>query len=447
MQKPKRRKRGGQHRRTPDSPAKRLDNALRAHREGRFSVAKELYHQVLETSPRHVDALHYLGVLMHSMGKADESIRLIQRALFLDPNYIAARINCGNVLKESKRYAEAEQQFRKALALDPRNGDASNNLGVVLKAQHRIEPAIRAFEQATKHSPENADAYQNLGNALKKAGRVEEALTAFRRAVELDPHQSDAHLNLGRALYRFGRVDEASIVYEKWLQIDPDNSIASHMLAACRGEGVPDRCSDDFVRRSFDAFADSFDEVLGRLDYRAPELVARAVDVALPEPSARWHVLDAGCGTGLCGARLRPHAAELIGIDLSAKMLAQASKPGTYDLLEEVELTQYMLANAGEFDLIIATDTFVYFGDLTDVFLAAYGALNGDGVFVFTVEENHEGQTYRLQPHGRYCHSRSLIEESLVRSGFRLQSLEHEVLRMEAEQPVDGLVVTARRDD
>ena len=35
-------------------------------------------------------------------------------------------------------------------------------------------------------------------------------------------------------------------------------------------------------------------------------------------------MLDAGCGTGLCGPLIAPHARRLVGVDLSGQMLAHA---------------------------------------------------------------------------------------------------------------------------
>lgn len=445
MQVPKRRKRRPTSRSRTVSTDELLVSAIGAHKDGKFDLAEKRYRQVLEQQPRNINALHFLGVLSHAKGNSDEAIRLIQRALFFDPDYLAARINCGNVLKETLRFADAETQFRKAILLDPKCGDAYNNLGTVLKAQGRIDAAVAAFEKAATMLPNRAEVYQNLGNALKKTDRIEDALTAYRRAIEIDPRQSNAHLNLGRALYRFGRVDESAIVYEKWLEIDPDNSIALHMLSACRGGNVPSRCSDEFVRESFDAFAESFDEVLERLEYRAPELVSRAVDEALPTGAADLRVLDVGCGTGLCAPKLRPHARELTGIDLSPKMVQKAERLSIYDSLEVAELTQYLLANANAFDLVVAADTLVYFGDLDDVFDAAHAAMRDSALFVFTVEAHREAATFELRPHGRYSHSESYLRTRLRDSGFHVSALKNEILRMEAEKPVEGFVVTAQR--
>lgn len=420
--------------------------AVSLHQGGHANEAEQLYNRALERSPDNVDALHFLGVLRHQQGKSDEAVRLIRSALRGNPRYHGARLNLGNVLKESEHFSEAESEYRKVIDADPKNADALNNLGAVLRAQKRTDEAIEAFERAIQSTPRHADAHQNLGNALKAVERYEEALTAFRTAVEIDPKRSRAHLSLGRALYAFGRVDEAVIVYRQWLQIDPDNPIAAHMLAACAGDDVPERCSDAFVRQSFDAFAASFDEVLERLDYRAPDLIEEAISDYLPQPTGQLSVLDAGCGTGLCGNALRPYAAELIGIDLSPKMMVKARSRDVYDELLEAELAQYMLDHPNQFDLIVSADTLVYFGALDRALAAAAGALRSGGVLIFTVEREEadaDSTEYRLNPHGRYSHSESYLTRCLGDAELAIHAINRDVLRLEGKRPVDGFVVTA----
>ena len=71
-------------------------------------------------------------------------------------------------------------------------------------------------------------------------------------------------------------------------------------------------------------------------------------------------MLDAGCGTGLCGPLVAPYARRLTGVDLSAGMLAQAKEKNVYDELFKVELTEYLRDHTEAFDLIVSADTLVY---------------------------------------------------------------------------------------
>jgi len=76
------------------------------------------------------------------------------------------------------------------------------------------------------------------------------------------------------------------------------------------------------------------------LSYRAPGLVAAMIDDAGLERSKRRDVLDAGCGTGLCGPSLAPYARRLTGVDLSSGMLARAKEKQVYDALTQAEVKQ-----------------------------------------------------------------------------------------------------------
>jgi predicted TPR repeat methyltransferase len=218
------------------------------------------------------------------------------------------------------------------------------------------------------------------------------------------------------------------------------------MLAACTGHAVPPRASNAFVEKTFDGFAATFEANLQRLAYRAPALVAAMLEHAGVEPARQFEILDAGCGTGLCGPLLAPYARRLTGVDLSAGMLAHAEAKKSYDALIQSELTDYLRSNEETFDVIVSADTLVYFGDLGGVFSAAAGALRAGGLFICTLEHAGDGSAdvcYRLERHGRYSHSRASVERLLSLSGLSAEVFSAD-LRMEAGAPVAGLVIRAR---
>ena len=60
------------------------------------------------------------------------------------------------------------------------------------------------------------------------------------------------------------------------------------------------RASDAYIQKVFDSFATSFEAKLAMLHYQAPMLIAAALaDSGVVK--AKVEILDAGCGTGLCG--------------------------------------------------------------------------------------------------------------------------------------------------
>jgi predicted TPR repeat methyltransferase len=165
------------------------------------------------------------------------------------------------------------------------------------------------------------------------------------------------------------------------------------------------------------------------------------------EHSHRLEVLDAGCGTGLCGALVVPFARRLVGVDLSQGMLAHAKEKNVYHALIKAELTDYLRDNSEGFDLIVSADTLVYFGDLKGVISAFAEALRPNGLLVFTLEQAVAGSAdvdYRLELHGRYSHSQAYVERLLTFSGLQSKIVQAQ-LRTEAGAPVSGLVIRAAK--
>ena len=228
---------------------------------------------------------------------------------------------------------------------------------------------------------------------------------------------------------------------------EPDNPLPKHYLAACTGVAIPDRAADAYVEAVFDSFANSFDAKLASLTYRAPELVGVAVAAHCGPPLKNLDVLDAGCGTGLCGSYLSPFARRLTGVDLSTQMLAKARARGMFDELEKAELTEFLRARTAAFDLVVSADTLCYFGALESVSSAACGVLRRDGLFAFTVEAlaDDSSSDYKLHPHGRYSHRHDYVARVLRETGFERTEIEPVDLRNENGKPVAGWLVTARR--
>ncbi len=417
-------------------------------REGRLKEAAYIYLQILAVVPDNVDALHLLGVAEHQAGRSESALKLIGRALALAPEHADALGNRGNVFQSLRRLDEAEADYRRALDLRPDDANTLSNLGTVLRARGDLEGAVAMFRTVLARKPDHAPAWQNLGGTLQALERGPEAVDAFREAARLAPGSADMFRDLGGALYAEGRTREAAEMYRRCLVLAPDDARARHLLAACSGEPAPIRASDDYVRAEFDHYAPTFDTSLARLEYRGPELIARAVEeiagVLPPKPV----VVDAGCGTGLCGPLVRPRAGVLVGVDLSAAMVALARERGVYDELVVGELTGYLRGHARGCDLVIAADTLVYFGDLAEVLAAAAGALRPGGALVFTLERAQPSDApagHRLNPHGRYSHTRDYVAGLLADTGLVEPAIREISSRKESKQWVPGWLVRARR--
>ena len=427
-----------------------LQMAVELHQRGLLDEAKSLYMDVLRTVPEQPDALHYLGVLSHQTGDSKAGVEYIKRSLKLNADQPDALNNLGNIYRELGRLNDAKTAYNQVLDFAPEHADTLVNVAVILRQLSQPQKALDLLNRAIKLSPEHGDAYHNLGNALADLGDYEEALSAYKKSLKYSSIDGLTPKAIARVQYDLGRTDDAIRTLQRWVFASPDDAVARHLLAAFKGENIPKRASDECVRQTFDGFSKTFDEVLDRLDYKAPGLVGDLVTEKLDTKSAGYRVLDIGCGTGLFGPLIREFSSTLIGVDLSSGMLDKARERDVYDDLVESELTRYMQKSIGKFDVISCVDTLVYLGDLADVVPAAYHALDGNGWFFFTVETHSEdefAQGYWLQANGRYSHSRLYLSDLLAKTGFEVDTMDKVILRKEGREEVGGLLVAAMRND
>ena len=419
--------------------------AVECQRSGRLDDAEALFRRILEIEPDRPDALHYSGVLAHQQGRLEEATVRLQRSLEIDPNQPDCLANLGINLHARGRVEEAIDACRRAIALDPGHANAYSNLGALLKGQGHVEEAEDAYRTAIRLNPEHVGAYINLGILVGSQGRLKDSVNCYCKVITLWPTHPQAKRLLALAHTTLGELDKAEAIYQEWLREEPDDPIARHMHAAVTGRDVPARGSDAYITAIFDGFADSFDFRLAHLGYRAPSLVAEMLRIAVAEPANQYEILDAGCGTGLCGPLVAPYARRLVGVDLSSRMLSQAAERRVYHELVQMELTTYLRGAPGAFDVVLSADTLVYFGGLEEVVSAAAAALRPGGLLIFTVEElrNAGAETnYAMAPHGRFSHAERYVEGVLAGAGLQA-SIAAAELRMEGGEPVHGLVIRA----
>jgi predicted TPR repeat methyltransferase len=161
-------------------------------------------------------------------------------------------------------------------------------------------------------------------------------------------------------------------------------------------------------------------------------------------PSGNLDILDLGCGTGLVGSRFRPLARTLTGIDISSNMIEIARQRQIYDHLVCSELIAFLQTQAGNFDLAVAGDVFVYIGDLSAVFGGVRDALRDGGVLGFSVEAS-EAEDFVLRPTRRYAHSETYLRKLAAGHGFALEAIEPHVIRQQGGKDVPGYLATLRR--
>jgi predicted TPR repeat methyltransferase len=396
--------------RTPVDPGRgaRLQAAMEAHRAGRLVEAEVAYRRVLRQQPDDPQILKLLGILSWHRGEP----------------------------------LAAERLLRRSIEIDRKDPETWLNLGNLLLAKGDLGEARIAFGAATEAAPHLELAWLNLGVCLRKLGLPLEATAALRQALKLNPGYEPAYNALVSLLNRQGDIAAAAEVYAAWHAHDPSNPVPRHMLDATRGRSPP-RAPDEYVQRVFDRLAPDFDKRLRGLGYRGPELVVEALRRHVGA-DREFDVLDAGCGTGLCGPLLRGLARYLVGVDLSPGMIEKARSGGSYDELVLQELSEFMRARQCMFDVVVCVDTFIYFGSIEQPLGAMRMCLRPGGFVAFTVECLSGGADYRLEPHGRYSHSEEYVRKAAGQAGLTDVTIETGALRRERGADVLGYVVLAR---
>jgi predicted TPR repeat methyltransferase len=277
--------------------------------------------------------------------------------------------------------------------------------------------------------------------AAAAEGDLHAAAEMFEQALERAPRWAAAWFGLGEMREKLGDPLGAARAFRGALDADPADAQGAAARLALLGHGqTPQSLPPAYVARLFDDYAPRFDRHLTEaLAYRAPALIAEALDAAAP--GRRFaRALDIGCGTGLMGQALRARVDHLTGVDLSRAMIAQAEERGLYDALIVSDATAALARQPqATFDLVAAADSLGYVGDLAPLFARLAVALAAGGLAAFSLE-TFDGDGFRLGRSMRFAHSRPYIEAVAREAAFRPLVIRSASFRREAGADTAGLV-------
>jgi predicted TPR repeat methyltransferase len=385
---------------------------------GQVDEAIANWQRALELAPDYAGAYAKLGDAFLAKGDIDAAEKAYRKSIALAPDDAKTFVGLGRMLHFGNRNREAEEALHRALELGNGTPEMCVLVGTVVLEAGGLDAALELFEAAVRAAPDEAQAHASRGLALHWLRRTEEAEDAYRRALNLDPRSALALKHLGVLLQESNRLDAAAECFKKLLEANPNDEVARHMLAATSGETTTS-APPGYVTRLFDDYADRFDEHLGTIAYRVPKLIRDALREVAGSDQLAWRVLDLGCGTGLCGEVVRSHAAFLMGVDLSARMIAKARERNIYDSLIVGSIEDALENQEQSFDLIIAGDVFTYVGDLCGVLTGCARSLRDGGLLAFSVETT-DGERYHLCPTGRYAHSPRYIDATAAAASMSM---------------------------
>lgn len=450
---------------------------------GDKTKAIELYNEALKINKNSESAILNLSTIYYELKDFEKAVAYAQKVLKLNANSIAAWQNLANIAFCNADYPEALKYYQQMYDYNNNSYIAMINLSNTYYYLGKYVLALDFAKKSLVKHPSSVTANLLAANALNAMGRYEKAVDMYLQAFELDnskidilnslsetyrslndwencllfawrylkntpERNSEMQLNFGYLLYECYSEKSPELAKkfaEKWLKFFPNDKIVEHMGSAITGNISLQSSDAQFIKETFNSFAPDFEKTLADLDYQAPTLIEAALQKNLKSSIfTKYHILDLGCGTGLCGEKIKKFAAfkGLIGVDLSENMLEIAKQKKIYTDLVCDDICHYMENSAAFFDLIVASDVLTYFGDLTKLFVRVARTLTPDGMFVFTFTENDINKNdFFLAPSSRFVHTVNYVERVIKSAGLRPISFEPNILRNEAEHPVYGYIV------
>lgn len=399
---------------------------------------------VLQLQPDHDLANQQLAHLLQLRGEIDKATYHYKIALKSNANNLLAHHNLGTLLTNAGQYEEATTHFKNILDLEPCHQEALHNLGTILLLQKKPSEALPYFLRLAQLA-QDFDVYYNLGVIYMDLARFDEAITYFCEATKIQPNDFAAYINLGTIYLRRQNFAEAEKYYNQAHRLQPNNQEISYILAALQQNNNLQKAPEEYVQHLFDQYAPYFEQHLKLLNYQVPEDIFDAIQTVVDPTNCdgSLKILDLGCGTGMCGAKFKSMARELIGIDLSENMLTLARQKNIYTDLKNISIEE-AITTFSDMNLIVAAESLVYFGELEKIFAGCYGILKPGGFFAFTVEKTDQ-YPYTLQRSARFAHTIKYINKLANHNGFIILKSNEIILRNHYKTVINGYIFTLQK--
>ncbi|KTD27159.1 tetratricopeptide repeat protein [Legionella maceachernii] len=426
---------------SPDFTTAHFNLGLLLLKNNQLAAAKMQFNNVLTLNPGNPDAEFYLGLLHLEENQLEDAERHFQNVLLHHSEHVQALTNLGVIALKRNEGQLAVDYFTKALAIDNSHLEARNNLAATFIHHDRFENALMHYDVLLKQDPNNIEYLYNSGVAEMALGHLSEAIVHFEKLLSLEEHHFATLNNLAAIYIRLEDKEHARHLLQRAIAANPNDASSRHMLNALTGEQTKAATCPDYAMNLFNNYALYYDQHMqNQLHYNLPQHIARLI-----HQLELFHIenaIDLGCGTGLTGVVLREVCRHLIGIDIAAKMLAQAKKKGIYDQVVEADIISFLKKDKHDYDLVVAADVLPYFSDLNNIFAAVAKHLNNKGYFIFSTEISQD-EPWQLQPTARFSHHPNYIQELCTQHDLKLVHQEQVIARKQDQQALPVLLFAA----
>jgi tetratricopeptide (TPR) repeat protein len=211
------------------------------------------FQTALHLDPRLATAHQSLGVVLLSLGQAQEAVEALDTANRLMPTAEAA-YSLAQAHAELGDDAKALSFAKSAVEYEP--GPSGVDLRLfharLLAKAGRVDDATREFEQAATLAADSAPLRLEVARGLLELGQADAAMVHMQWLLEAGPDQAPILVNYGRILVAQGQAKAGLAQFDRALELSPGSQAAQtyriEALVAAK------RCKD--ARAQFDALAE-----------------------------------------------------------------------------------------------------------------------------------------------------------------------------------------------
>lgn len=173
---------------TPTTVNEKISRAYDAYNKGNLTQARQLYQQVLDSSPNNRNALLGLGAIAVRQNQLDSAYSYYGKLLKQNPADSAAMAGLLSIQQQSKP-ASSVARIRRLLEGKPDAAYLYEALGHVYARTQRWPQAQQAYFDAFTRDSGNADYAFNLAVSLEQLNQSKAALEYYNKAIELGAEQ------------------------------------------------------------------------------------------------------------------------------------------------------------------------------------------------------------------------------------------------------------------
>lgn len=386
---------------------KSIDKIIKLYNNQNYKDAKKKIEDLLLSDKNNTYLLNLKGIICRTTGDYQDSLASYDKAITLDRNNPSFLNNRGNLYRDLGNLQKARKDYSNALKINSNYFDALTNLILLEQEENNYREAEKLSLKAIKIKQKSSKGYRLLAISQLNQKKINEAIENFKKS--------------------------------QYFQFDV---AIDHQLAILQGKEV-ETTPIEYIENTFDSYSKNFDKHLIRdLEYKLPELINKQIKETIGKKKFKL-VLDIGCGTGLCGKYLSNYSDNIIGVDISAKMLKQAEKKNIYSQLIKDDLIDYIKRTNNEYDLIIASDVFIYTGNISKVFNLIRKKIKSGAYFIFSTELLNE-DNFKILKTGRFAHSQKYIEEKCKENLFEIICSKTIKLRKQDNKWIKGKLYTIK---